>query len=327
MTLQRSPQPGSPPPPATQGQLRESEERFRAAFDYAAIGMALVDLNGRWLRVNPALSRMLAYEPDELLALTFQDLTHPDDLEADLHHVQRLLRGEQVSYQMEKRYVRADGQIITALLSVSLVHDDEGRPKYFVSQIQDITDRKRMEAELRESHDRLARLASIDGLTGITNRRQFDAVVRDAFEQAVRYKTAVSMLLLDVDHFKAYNDSFGHLSGDDVLVSLARLLHRLARSTDTVARFGGEEFVVLLPHTDIEGATQFAERCRAAVAAETWPHRRVTVSIGVSGIHPTDRSPAEAIARADAALYSAKRAGRNRVCVAPTPPPPLAYAV
>ena len=131
--------------------LIESEERFRGAFDFAAIGMALVAPDGRWLRVNPSLCRIVGYSPEELLATTFQAITHPEDLDTDMEFVQRMLEGVIPHYQMEKRYLHKDGHLVWVLLSVSLVRDSDRRPLYFVSQLQDISVRKEAEARLIES--------------------------------------------------------------------------------------------------------------------------------------------------------------------------------
>nr|MDQ3811826.1 PAS domain S-box protein [Chloroflexota bacterium] len=125
--------------------LQESEERFRNAFDYSAIGMALVAPDGRWLRVNSALCAIVGYSVQEMLRLTFQDITHPDDLEADLDFVRQMLGGELQTYQLEKRYFHKRGHLIWVLLTVSLVRDPTGAPQHFISQIQDITERKRAE--------------------------------------------------------------------------------------------------------------------------------------------------------------------------------------
>ncbi|RIK40893.1 MAG: hypothetical protein DCC58_13270 [Chloroflexi bacterium] len=144
---------------AAQEALRESEERFRGAFDSASIGMALVSPEGRWLRVNEPLCRMLGYTAEELALLTFQDLTHPDDLMIDLAYVRQVLAGEIPSYQMEKRYLHRSGHIIWGLLSVSLVRDQAGNPLHFISQVQDITERKLVEHQLRESEERFRTLA------------------------------------------------------------------------------------------------------------------------------------------------------------------------
>jgi PAS domain S-box-containing protein len=134
--------------------LRQSELRFRSAFDDAAVGMALVGLDGAWLQVNPAVCEIVGYAEEDLLRTTFQAITYPDDLEVDLAHVGRLLAGHIRSYQLEKRYVHKLGYIVWVLLSVSLVRDSQGAPLYFISQIQDITQRKRAEAALRESEAR-----------------------------------------------------------------------------------------------------------------------------------------------------------------------------
>jgi PAS domain S-box-containing protein/diguanylate cyclase (GGDEF)-like protein len=133
--------------------LRESEQRFRRSFDDAAIGMALVGRDGRWLQVNRSLCEMVGYPEEELLKKTFQDITHPDDLEKDLEQVRRLLAGEIRTYQMEKRYFHRDGHVVWILLSVSMVHDEEGEPLYFVSQIQDISERKRAEQKIRDAEE------------------------------------------------------------------------------------------------------------------------------------------------------------------------------
>ena len=131
--------------------LRDSEERFRSAFDFAAVGMALVALDGRWLRVNQALCRIVGYSAEELLKTDFQTITYPDDLESDLAFVRQMLDGTLSYYEMEKRYLHKSGHTIRILLSVSLVRDDDGRPRYFVSQIQDISGRKQAEERLTES--------------------------------------------------------------------------------------------------------------------------------------------------------------------------------
>ncbi|GAB1543571.1 PAS domain S-box protein [Scytonema sp. NUACC21] len=134
--------------------LRNSEEQFRHAFEDASIGMAIVSLDGHWMKANPALCRILGYREEELLSLTFQDITHPDDLETDLDYVHQLLAGEIVTYQIEKRYFHKQGHNIWILLNASLVRDEQDKPRHFISQIQDITDLKRAEESLRISEER-----------------------------------------------------------------------------------------------------------------------------------------------------------------------------
>jgi PAS domain S-box-containing protein len=132
---------------ALEDELRRSEEQFRGAFDYAAIGMALVAPQGRFLKVNRCLCDIIGYNEQELLSKTFQDITHPEDLDADLSYVRQMLAGELRSYHLEKRYFHKEGHTVVVLLSVSLVHDSRGDPLYFISQIQDVAARKRAEAE------------------------------------------------------------------------------------------------------------------------------------------------------------------------------------
>ena len=146
--------------------LRESERRFRGSFERAATGMALVGTGGRFLRVNRSLCEILGYPERELLAKTFQEITHPDDLEVDLEHLRRLVAREIRTYQTEKRYLHQDGHVVWALLSVSVVHDEEDEPLYFVSQIQDVTERKALEEQLHHQ-------AFHDPLTGLPNRALF----------------------------------------------------------------------------------------------------------------------------------------------------------
>ncbi len=143
--------------------MRESENRFSDAFEHAPIGVGLASLEGRWLQANPALCDLLGYSEAELLLLTFQEMTHPDDLAADLENAGRMFAGEFHSYRSEKRYLHARGHLVTVLLNVTLVRDDEGDPRYFVAQIQDITDRKRTEEALRVSDERLRAALSASG--------------------------------------------------------------------------------------------------------------------------------------------------------------------
>jgi PAS domain S-box-containing protein len=161
--------------------LRESEERFRTAMMYAPIGMALMGLEGRFLAVNAALCEIVGYNEADLLNLTFQDITYPDDLDADLANAQRLLEGAIRSYQMEKRYFHKQGRVIWILLSGALVRSPAGAPLYFIAQIQDITERKRMETALRESEERFSR-AFLASPIGIAITRLADGVFIDANE-------------------------------------------------------------------------------------------------------------------------------------------------
>ena len=180
---------------------------------------------------------------------------------------------------------------------------------------------------LKKQSDLLRSLAYLDGLTGVNNRRFFDEQLAKEWARAVRTSTGISVLMIDVDFFKRYNDTYGHQEGDDCLRSVARAIKSsMARPSDQMARYGGEEFVCLLPDTDLSGALLVAEKIRKSIEALQLPHaasetsRFVTVSVGVcSQAAPASSTAAALILQADAQLYAAKRSGRNRICSAEVP--------
>jgi diguanylate cyclase (GGDEF)-like protein len=179
---------------------------------------------------------------------------------------------------------------------------------------------ERRNEELRRLAAQLEQLASTDQLTGTTNRRKFDDTIAEELRRAERYAQPLSLLLFDIDHFKKVNDEHGHKVGDSVLVETTALVLQMLRSSDCLARWGGEEFVVLAPGIGPAGAATLAERIRAGVAAHVFPSAgRVTISTGVAESRPGD-SPDGLLARADAAMYAAKAGGRNRVEVSPALP-------
>jgi two-component system cell cycle response regulator len=152
----------------------------------------------------------------------------------------------------------------------------------------------------------------LDGLTGIANRRMFDARLESECLRTSRFHSPLALIMLDLDHFKSFNDSYGHQAGDEVLKVMGRLLSSNSRNTDLVARYGGEEFAVILVNTDIEAAKEAAQRLRARIEAEPWPHRDVTVSIGIASRDHGPLVASELISHADRALYFSKKQGRNR---------------
>jgi diguanylate cyclase (GGDEF)-like protein len=168
-------------------------------------------------------------------------------------------------------------------------------------------------AVLEQQNARLAARAVTDGLTGLSNRRHFDEALRTALSFARRHDQPLSLVLLDVDHFKSYNDAFGHLAGDEVLCAVAEILQSHARVHDVAARYGGEEFALVLPATDAAGARSLAERLRTAIASRPWPRRQVTASLGLATTTATGADALRMIAEADLALYASKARGRDRV--------------
>jgi diguanylate cyclase (GGDEF)-like protein/PAS domain S-box-containing protein len=288
-------------------ELRVAEERFRNAFDQAPIGKALVSPDGRFMRVNTALSRIIGYSEDALLETTFQALTHPDDLADDVALVHRVLAGAEERYSLEKRYRHADGHYIWALLSVSLVRDDAGAPLYFVSHIQDISEQKRAAEHLTE-------LTLRDSLTGLGNRVLFADRLGHAVERARRSKERIAVLFIDFDLFKAVNDSLGHAAGDELLRRAADRMRHSVRPTDTVARLGGDEFTVLCEDLGSEqDAACVADRVRNDLERPFdlfGSARSIGVSIGIAVAGPGDDA-ATVLANADAAMYRSKNERRG----------------
>jgi len=167
--------------------------------------------------------------------------------------------------------------------------------------------------QLARQNAQLAELASIDELTGTKNRRRFREDLELLFGQADRLASPLSLIMLDLDRFKEYNDAFGHPAGDQVLHGAGSILRTVVRGHDVVARYGGEEFAVLLPATDVIEALDVAERLRSAIASRSWPHRKVTASVGVATAGPATMDAATLVDQADHALYRSKQAGRDQI--------------
>lgn len=295
--------------------LALSESGFQGMFDAAAIGLALVRPDGSFKRVNPALASFFGYSEDELLHRTFQSLTHPDDLDLDEQLIKELLDGHRDCYFREKRYLRKDGQLVWASLGVSLQRDINQQPLHFVSQIQDITERKRQEELSRLKDEKIHFLAYHDALTGLPNRYLLQDRLRRDMAQADRSGRKVAVLFLDLDRFKTINDILGHKLGDDLLQHVAERLASCARDGDTVARLGGDEFLLVLPQIHGgEDVSVFAERLLKIFSEPIHLEAQelnVTPSIGIS-LYPDDGADVDTLMKnADTAMYRAKKNGRN----------------
>ncbi|MHB8323060.1 MAG: PAS domain S-box protein [Candidatus Dormibacteria bacterium] len=282
--------------------LQEAEERFRLTFERAPLGMALVTPEGRFLQVNDALCRMVGRSAAEVIALGVFGLTHPEDREA----TQQVLRQVGTREQFVKRYVHADGHLVSVQITASMVRDRAGKPLYFVSQFQDVTEEERSQLQLIQQ-------AFHDPLTGLPNRVLFEDRVGQALARERRRHGLLAILFCDLDDFKAVNDRFGHQAGDEVLRSVAAALQGCVREADTVARFGGDEFVLLL-----DGVGEPAEATAAAARvhdALRKPHSlggqevAVGASIGIAINFGETASLETLLSQADTAMYQAKAAG------------------
>ena len=288
--------------------LVESEEHFRNAFDYAPIGMALVSPKGNWLRVNRSLSEIVGYSEVELLESDFQTITHRDDLGNDLAEIYRMLSGEILTCQLEKRYIHKLGHDVWASCSASLVCDAKGQPLHFIFQIQDITERKRAEAAIHT-------LSLADELTGLYNRRGFLAFSKQHLNSVYRTNKGVVVVYADLDGLKGINDSFGHKEGDRALAKTAELLKETFRSSDILGRLGGDEFTALAAVEPDGGVEKLISRLQLKFArynAQKLVPYKLSISIGVAQFTPEGaQSMEDLMAQADAAMYENKRGKRQ----------------
>ena len=428
--------------------LREQRKAYDELFELAYVGICKVSLGGRFLRINQHLCELLGYSREQMMELCFQDVTHAEDLQDDVGHVNRLLAGEADSYSMEKRYIHASGRDIWANLTVSLIRDEQDFPDYFISVIQDITERKHSEALLQKSEtkfrtmaetiqsvvwmaspeldnilfvnraiedvwgrnhlsfynapaalfeaiheedrqrvlyairhrqdgqwkvqyrvnhpqkglrhifdtgtevrgeegsadyivglatditdrvetqlelekalkkekeatERLNQLVRTDPLTGCLNRQALYDELDKQLELYNRYKTPSSILFIDLNDFKAINDNYGHIAGDDTLRALAQHITGNIRVTDILARYAGDEFVVILPQTGIREASRAAANLRANVLKYSSQGREfhVRFSIGVAFVgYPDVRNASSWIEIADQAMYLDKSSSRE----------------
>ncbi len=283
------------------------EQLFRNVFDQGA-GMALVAPNGEWLRVNRSLCAALGYSDRELLEKSLLELTHPDDVGGTVIHIEKVLEGKVTSHQTEQRLLHNLGHFVWMLLNISAVRDSKGYPSHLIFQFQDINDRKAEE-------ERLVHNVFHDALTGLPNRALFMDRLKLSTERTRRRKGHVfAVLFLDLDGFKAINDSMGHIIGDQLLIQVSRRMKACLRTTDTIARLGGDEFAILLEDlTDERESLRIVERLQKEL---TLPFKlgaseiQVTASIGVTGSNPKYEGAEEILRDADIAMYRAKSSGK-----------------
>ena len=290
--------------------LRESEERFRAMFEGAGIGIGLMDETRRFIACNSAMHEMFGYSEQEMLSNDRELFVHPDDLTSDETSFNDLIAGIRDRYQIEKRYVRRNDQELWGRLTMSSIRRDHGESPLVVCMLEDITDRKQVELQL--VHD-----AFHDPLTGLPNRALFidrlDHVLVRATRRTEQY---FAVLFLDLDRFKVVNDSLGHLKGDQLLVAIAHRLRLCVRPDDTVARLGGDEFTILLEDLNHPAdATRVASRILEALndpvdldGVDIYTSASIGIALG-----STDYEKSIDLLRdADAAMYYAKSLGRSR---------------
>jgi diguanylate cyclase (GGDEF)-like protein/PAS domain S-box-containing protein len=299
--------------------LRESETRYRHLADNSSDAIILRDPQGRRKYASSAFFPMLGRTPEEMGPEGLEPYLHPDSVGTPPKTLQRLRTGEQRVVAL-LQYAHPNGNWMWLEAISSGIFDENGNMTEIVTNLRDVTSRKAAE-------DKLAAAAVTDGMTGLGNRRAFDDRLSLEWQRAIRAQSSLSLLMIDVDYFKAYNDTFGHLQGDGALTLVSTCItENLRRPADFAARYGGEEFVVILPDSDDVGAFHVAENIRNAVIERSLLHPGspaavLTISIGLTSRRPVVGDEASSLLRlADAALYQAKQNGRNQTVLSPPEP-------
>lgn len=293
--------------------LIDSEERYRS-LSYAAFEGIAILKDGIVVEANDALGKLLGYQPAELIDKKATDFIAPEERE---NVTRKILSAYEQPY--ETSCLRKDGATFPVEIHGKMFayRDEQVR----VTAVRDITDRKEAEKALQQANKKLLGLAMKDGLTQVANRRNFDIKIQNEWRRMNRSQNPLSLIIFDVDHFKLYNDTYGHQAGDLCLKTIADIAAKhFQRPSDLLARYGGEEFAIILPETSCQGATALAEKVRQSIQEIKLHHEEslvseyVTVSCGVSSLTPTETtSPQILLEIADKALYEAKENGRNKV--------------
>lgn len=308
-------------------QLQESEERYRSVITSMTEGVVLQLADGQITTCNASAGRILGLTPEQLMGRTSIDLdwrtVHEDGspFPCQQHPAMITLRTGKPLSNVVMGIHKSDKTLTwISINSQPLFQMNQSQPYAVVTTFADITERKRAEEMLRHRAEQERLIATTDGLTQVANRRCFDERLPSEWHRLMQGKQQLSLIMLDVDYFKRYNDCYGHQAGDICLVKVASsAAQAVKRSSDLFARYGGEEFAAILPNTDADGAIAVAESIREAIRDLGIPHEQsnvstiVTVSMGIATVIPTaETSPDELVALADRALYDAKRQGRDR---------------
>jgi diguanylate cyclase (GGDEF)-like protein/PAS domain S-box-containing protein len=294
--------------------LRASEAKFRGVVSQPLVGIAIIE-DGKFSYTNPRFADIFGFRNEELYGLGMLDLTADQDQPLVAEQIRRRISGEveRIDYVFHGR--RKDGDLVDIEAHGCTL--DLGGKRLLISMVMDISERRRAEAKVMALQDLLREQSIRDGLTGLYNRRYLDETMERELILAQRHAHPISVVMGDLDHFKTVNDRYGHLAGDEVLRAFSEIMKRLSRRSDIYCRYGGEEFLLVLPGMSKEKACERAEQLRSQI--EVTPVMfgtdaiRVTASFGVASFPQDGGTRDELIAAADCALYAAKEAGRNQV--------------
>ena len=292
--------------------VSRSRRRFQSIFEQAAVGMAEMDVNGRFINVNAALCEILDYKREDLIGRFYNTLTYPEDADIGLEQGQKLLRTRQDAVTVEQRFRRKDGVLVWGRITVSVVSADGNEADTLIAIIEDVSESRRLSIELEHQ-------AAHDSLTGLLNRRSFERSLARALRMVREQKVPHAVCFIDMDRFKVVNDTCGHVAGDHLLVQVSDLLHAQLREGDVLARLGGDEFGLLLKDCSLDDAGRVATKLGDAMEGFhfEWEGKpfNISCSIGVVPIEAEMSNVDSVLRAADLACYVAKEQGRNRVHV------------
>ena len=298
-------------------ELRESEERYRLVMENINDAVFICKHDGYLKYMSPSMVRLTGYSSNEMLNVHYLNFIHPDFWKHELElYIKQIQEDIEVSGH-EYPFLAKDGKILWVGQTVRMVKNNKGEIEFF-GVIRDITARKQAEEALKESEKRYRKLSIIDDLTQLYNSRHLYNQLKMEIDRVNRYKEPMALILLDLDNFKAFNDAYGHIEGDQVLMRLGQIIKRCLRKTDSAYRYGGEEFIILLPMTICEDAVLTAERVRTEFKKEYFspvPDKAIhmTLSFGVAHYKPQEEMKAF-VHRVDQLMYQAKKQGKDRVC-------------
>ncbi len=299
--------------------LRREMKLLLLTWETAQVGIAICSSDGDTIRkVNQSFMSLTGKREEELLGERMSDLIHPEDRPIFSKYIATVKEGNQEDCQIRLR--KETGENIHVILKSSLCNEKE----LFLHSLMDITEIIELQIQLERANEALQKLSSRDHLTGAFNRRTLDTDLAEKLEEAKVREEHLSLIMFDIDHFKRINDTYGHQVGDYILKSLVRLIHSKLRSEDSIYRYGGEEFVIILPGAGKKNAIKVAERLRKVIESYPFTYRKeqppikigLTCSFGVATFPEDGTAPEELIRKVDKALYKAKEGGRNRVEIA-----------
>jgi diguanylate cyclase (GGDEF)-like protein/PAS domain S-box-containing protein len=297
--------------------LKESEEKYRRITENVMCMVSDINAQGFFTYMSPSHQKILGYRPEDLLGKAAFDKLHPDDKDQVLSvYIEAVMT--KTDREFEYRYQHADGHYVWLHSSGHLILDGAGEYVGSIINSSEITGRKQAEEALRISEQRYRELSIIDDLSQLYNSRHFYAQLEIEIERSNRYLQSLTLLLLDIDKFKDFNDAYGHIEGDQVLTRIGRVIKRCLRYPDSAYRYGGDEFTIMLPMATSEDGMITAKRIQTELRKEDFSpvsgqEVYMTVSIGLAQYKPKEEMKAF-VKRVDKLMYQAKKEGRDRIC-------------